>query len=234
VPAHSYSDSAMIRRDAPLHHVLMPIQGGISVPGIPNAMETITPEEKAQQLLEKRISLLAGHMTHQSSLHEKAMENTRRLFNELLDELPAVCQLFTEALGSRRMETGRVYSEVDPDRSIGVLNVLWHCLSFTSRGNTKPLALHRTGGDPQFTGRILAIRGDFQDLAHRYETTDFTDLLPFELASLYVPADPFSPAILRVPHLGLEEEYLDQRTASRVFVMKTVEMVCSGGFLHEQ
>jgi hypothetical protein len=232
VPTHSFSDSSLFRRG---HGSLMSVpHQGITMPGLSPVPDVLSPEEKVQQLVMKRVGLLAGHMTHQSSLHEKAMENTRRIFDELLDDLPDVCDLFRDALGNRHMETERVYAEVDPDRSIGVLNVLWHCLSFTTRGNTKPLALPRQNGDPQFTGRILAIRGDFQDLAHRYETTDFTDLLPFELASLYVPADPFAPALLRVPHLGLEEEQLDQRTASRVFVMKTVEMVCSGGFLHEQ
>jgi hypothetical protein len=215
--------------------MLAPVKGGISMPGIPNATEQqLTPEEKAMQHLTKRVGLLAGHMTHQASLHEKAMENTNRLFNELLDDLPLVCHRFRDAFSSRSMSTERIYAEVDPDRSIGVLNILWHCLSFTSRGNTKPLALSRTSGDPQFTGRIMAIRGDFHDLAHRYETSDFTDLLPFELASLYVPADPLAPAVLRVPHLGQDEELLDQRSASRVFVTRTVEMVCSGGFLHEQ
>lgn len=209
---------------------------GIQMPQMPKkpSVPELSLEEKMAQQLSKRVGLLAGHMTHQASLHEQAVSNTKGIFSDLLDDLNVVCQAFKSNFKSRDMETHRIYSEVDPDRSIGVLNVMWHCLSFTSRGNHKPLAIARGGKEPLFTGRILAIRGDFHDLAHSYETFDFADLLPFELASLYIPADPLESAIIRIPHLGGEEEYIDQASAGRAFLMKTVEMVCSGGFLHEQ
>jgi hypothetical protein len=214
----------------------LPPVGGVQMPQMPkkSAVPELSSEEKMAQQLSKRVGLLAGHMTHQASLHEQAVANTKGIFGDLLNDLDVVCQAFKSNFKSRSMETHRIYSEVDPDRSIGVLNVMWHCLSFTSRGNHKPLAIARGGKEPLFTGRILAIRGDFHDLAHSYETFDFTDLLPFELASLYIPADPLEPAIIRIPHLGGEEEYIDQASAGRTFLMKTVEMVCSGGFLHEQ
>lgn len=214
----------------------LPPTGGIQMPQMPKkpTVPELSPEEKMAQQLSKRVGLLAGHMTHQASLHEQAVGNTKGIFSDLLDDLDVVCGAFKSNFKSRDMETHRIYSEVDPDRSIGVLNVMWHCLSFTSRGNHKPLAIARGGKEPLFTGRILAIRGDFHDLAHSYETFDFADLLSFELASLYIPADPLEPAIIRIPHLGGGEEYIDQASAGRAFLMKTVEMVCSGGFLHEQ
>ncbi len=239
--AHSSSEMPMPRRSSvlvPTHIELKsgasPTRHGVSMPQVPSPAPDLSPEERMKQELAKRIGLLAGHMTHQSSLHERAMENTKAIFADLLNDLEVVCSSFKSNFKSRDMETHRIYSEVDPDCSLGVLNILWHCLSFTSRGNHKPLAMVRAGKDPLFTGRILAIRGDFHDLAHSYETFDFTDLLPFELASLYIPPDPLAPAIIRIPHLGGEEELIHQASAGRVFLMKTVEMVCAGGFLHEQ
>lgn len=229
-PAHSFENTASFRRAS----LLQTEPTGIQLPRASHPVPELSTEEQLKQQLMKRVALLAGHMTHQSSLHERAVENTKQIFEELLDDLSVVCESFKSNFNHRDMETHRIYSEVDPDRSIGVLNIMWHCLSFTSRGNHKPLAIARGGKEPLFTGRILAIRGDFHDLAHTYETFDFTDLLPFELASLYIPPDPLEPAIMRVPHLGGEEILLEQSTAGRLFLMKTVEMVCAGGFLHEQ
>ena len=195
----------------------------------------LTEEERSFQLVNKRVGLLAGHMTHQLCQHQQALRNTKLIFNQLLEDLPALCTTFKEAFkGADGVDTGRIFKEIDPDKSVGVLNILWHCLSFTSRGNSKPLALFRPDKDPVFTGRILAIRGDFLDISHTYDTQQFSDLLSFELASLYIPSDPLEPAIMRIPHLGEEEQLLNQGDAARLFLLKTIEMVCGGGFLHEQ
>ena len=192
-------------------------------------------EKQSATVVARRLAGLAGHMAHQEGQHHQAQRNTKALFNQLLDDVPFFCQQFGEALQEFEVkEPQRIYHEVDPDRSVAVLNVLWHSLSFTTRGNNKPLALLRQGRGPLFTGRILAIRGDYHDLSHRYETGNFTDLLPFELASLYVPADPLEPAIMKAPHLGQEEFAISQNEAGRFFLLRTLEMVCSGGFLHEQ
>ncbi|MCS6267618.1 MAG: hypothetical protein H2174_08650 [Vampirovibrio sp.] len=195
----------------------------------------LTDEERSFQLINKRVGLLAGHMTHQLCQHQQALRNTKMIFNQLLEDLPTLCTTFKDAFkGADGVDTGRIFNEIDPDKSVGVLNILWHCLSFTSRGNSKPLALFRPDKDPVFTGRILAIRGDFLDISHTYDTQQFSDLLSFELASLYIPSDPLEPAIMRIPHLGEEEQLLNQGDAARLFLLKTIEMVCGGGFLHEQ
>src|SRR5690606_10968688 len=105
----------------------------------------------------------------------------------------------------------------------GILNVLWHSLSFTTRGNTKPLALNRPGRTPLFTGRIVALHGDFLTLSGSLQSPSFADLLQHELASLYVPADPGSPAVMRIRHLNGEEHYFHQVDAARLFLLKTTE-----------
>ena len=184
-------------------------------------------------VVQKRVGMLAGHMTHQLKQHEKAMGNTRDVFEQLLQDLNPMCDYFREAFALREVEGSRIYHEIDPDRSVGILNILWHTLSFTTRGNTKPLALHRAGREPLFTGRILALRGDFQALDVGLESLDFADLLQYELASLYLPAEVNEPAVMTIKHLGDEEHYFHQADAARLFMTKTVEMTCSGGFLHE-
>lgn len=190
--------------------------------------------ERTAQVIERRIGMLAGHMSHQLTQHQRAMTNSNRLFDELLDDLNTTAETFRTAFNARDVAAEQIYTEVDPDRSVGILRVLWHSISFTTRGNRQPLALFRPGRDPLFTGRILAMRGDFQDITLTWDPQQFHELLPFEISSLYVPADETEPAIMKVPHLGEQEWYFPQEEAARLFLMKTVEMVCSGGFLHEQ
>ncbi|MFM7390362.1 MAG: hypothetical protein ACKO34_07045 [Vampirovibrionales bacterium] len=204
--------------------------------GHPQQFMTIEQDNKARNLkvMQRKIEVIAGHMTHQLSEHEMAMENTKRVFEQLLEELPRIASTFSKAFEKRTLNGSRIYHEVDSDKSIAMLNILWHTLTFTTRANIKPLALFRQGNAPLFTGRILAIRGDFQEINYQYETERFTDLLPFELASLFIPASPYEPAILKVPHTGGEEQYIQQSDACDVFLMHCIEMVCGGGFLHEE
>lgn len=185
-------------------------------------------------VLKNRINLIASHMFKQQKEHEEAMRHTDIVFNELLDHLDELVTYFREAFSSRNIPSSRIYAEKDPDRSIGILNILWHSMSFTARGNTKPLALYRHGREPIFTGRILALRGDFQDVSSQLQDQDYPDILQYEIASLYVPADKTSPAVMRIRHLGEKEQFFHQSDAAQMFLLKTIEMICGGGFFHEQ
>jgi hypothetical protein len=188
------------------------------------------------QALNKRIGLLAGHMSQQQGEHEKACSNTNLVFNQLLDELPVVCEAFRESFALRGLSTERVYAQVDPDRSVGILNVLWHTITFTTRGNNMPLALHKPGRQPQFTGRLIALHGDFhlmQGQDPMQQPTSFQDWLQYEVCSLFVPADAMEPATLTIRHLNNQTHYFHQLDAARLFLSKTLDMVCGGGFIHE-
>jgi hypothetical protein len=189
---------------------------------------------RSLSVMQKRIGLLAGHMSHQRSQHQKALVATNRGFEQLLIDLEPTAAFFREAFALRGVPPEQIYTEIDPDRSVGMIRVLWHTISFTARGNSQPLALFRPGRDPIFTGRILAIRGDFQEISLTWDPQHFQELLPFEISSLYIPADETDPAVMKIPHLGNEEHYFHQSEAARMFLMKTIEMVCGGGFLHEQ
>jgi len=200
------------------------------------ATALVMPGEASQngQLISQKMALLANHMSHQRSQHDAAVANCNRLFNHLLDDLPAFTYGFHQAFAPKGIGSEQIYHHHDPDRSVGILRVLWHTLSFTTRGNTQPLALSRAGRDPVFTGRILCVRGDFQDLSLLWDPQQFSDFLPFEIASLFVPADEAQPAVMTIPHLGDAEEYFHQADAARLFLLRTVELVCGGGFLHER
>jgi hypothetical protein len=204
-------------------------------------------EPGAVRAIQQKVDFLAAHMQKQLKEHEAAMKNTGRVFECLLRDLDNVTACFQEAFlqegdesGATETETGlwrgesHIRSQVDPDRSVGILNILWHAISFTTRGNTKPLALNRPGRPPMFTGRIIALNGDFLDAYSDLQTSSVPELLHQEVASLFVPADSSAPAVMRIKHLSGEELYFHQADAARRFLLKVVEIICGGGFFHEQ
>ena len=204
-------------------------------------------EPNAVRAIQQKVDLLAAHMQKQMKEHDAAMSNTHRVFEYLLQDLENFVECFEAAFKERALalgetsETGepedlnapRIQYQGDPDRSVGILRILWHAMSFTTRGNTKPLALNRPGRPPLFTGRIIALNGDFLDSRSPLQTSNFQDLLQHEVASLYVPADPAAPAVMSIKHLANEEVYFHQADAPRRFLLKVVEIICGGGFFHE-
>ncbi len=196
-------------------------------------------DEKAVRAVQMKVDLLAAHMHKQLKEHEAAMANTHQVFEMMLQDMERFSDCFEQAFAIRIPElpalaNARISCQTDPDRSVGILNVLWHAISFTTRGNTKPLALNRPGRPPMFTGRIIALNGDFMDASSNLQSPHFGDLLQQEIASLFVPADPGAPAVMRLKHRAGEELYFHQVDAPRRFLLKVVEMTCGGGYFHEQ
>jgi hypothetical protein len=208
-------------------------------------------EPNAVRAVQQKVDRLAEHMQKQLSEHESAMRNTHRVFEQLLQDLDNFAICFQEAFKPVEAENGpgiierverlpehppdaRIRSQADPDRSVGILNILWHAISFTTRGNTKPLALSRPGRAPLFTGRIIAFNGDFLDSQSHLQSGHVPELLHREVASLYIPADQAAPAVMQIKHLHNEEIYFHQADAARRFLLKVVEIICGGGFFHEQ
>ncbi|MEB3245244.1 MAG: hypothetical protein VKJ06_04580 [Vampirovibrionales bacterium] len=201
--------------------------------------------DEATHSITKRVGRVAAQMVQQLNQHTGALANTQTVFNQMLDMLPEVSQAFEDAFTARqkpsselarRLAHSRIAAQIDPDRSVGLMHVLWQTLSFTTRGNTKPLALALPGQSPRFCGRIIALHGDFFELSSRCgETADFACLLEHEIASLYVPEDPMEPFVMTMRHAtDVPSVKLYPADAARQFLMRTIEMVCCGGFLHEQ
>lgn len=201
-----------------------------TLPQSPVLADADTPGSAVSQRLES----LAEHMGVQWKEHHHARKNATQVFNTLLSQLDDVCTTFADSLpDDPTLVKEQVYHRMDADRSVGILNLLWHAVSFTMRGNTKPMALYRHHHAPVFSGRIIAVMGDFMELSHQ-GSTEPEALLQHEIASLYIPADPQDPALMTIKHLGDEEHTLAQEDAAQHFLLKVVEMVCAGGYFHEQ
>lgn len=182
--------------------------------------------------LRNRIDYMASHMFHQLKEHEAAQERTTLMFEQLLRQLEETVVTFQQSFLRREVPVGSIYAQIDADRSVGILHLLWHTLSFTSRGNTRPMALRRQNREPLFTGRIVALWGDYRDNVHALCSQDYPDLLEDELASLYIPGSPTQPAVMKFSHRN-EELFFHQAEATQQFLLKILEALCGGGYFHE-
>jgi hypothetical protein len=191
-----------------------------------------TPDDVLGGGARQQIDFLAAHLFHQIKAHESAQKRTAVMFEQLLRQLEEVVVTFRQSFLNRHLANGQVYACIDADRSIGILNLLWHTVSFTMRNNIKPMAMPRKGRDPMFSGRIVAFLGDYHETVTAFQSQEYRDLMEDELASLFVPASPEQPAVMRFRH-SRTELFFHQAEAPQQFLLTLLEALCSGGYYHE-
>lgn len=160
--------------------------------------------------------------------------NTTEIFSEMIDNLKAIADSLKQSFASRGITTENIYVEHDKDKSVVVINILWHTISLTTRCNYEPQALFREGNTPMFSGRIMAISGNYNELMEGITSRSemMAKLLDKEVASLFVPADKTQNSIFKIKHLANREFFLNSSDAAREFVLKVVETICGGGSYH--
>lgn len=188
--------------------------------------------KEKERKISGRINVLTSHMHTQYDEHSRALENTAKTFQRLLDSMEEVVEDLKYSFKQKEMPENRVNLEIDSDRSVGILNILWNTMSFTTRGNTKPQAVYRKDLPPLMTGRIIALNGDFRDVCFDFDDKEYSALLDCEIASLYIPADCMELAIIRLRHLD-KDICINQTDAPKEFLIKVMEIICGGGTYHE-
>ena len=198
-----------------------------------NNMET---SFRKSTLIQERIGLVSTHMYKQFLDYQHATLNTTAIFAEMIDNLKAIADSLKQSFAARGITTENIHVDYDKDKTVVVINILWHTISLTTRCNFEPQALFREGATPMFSGRIMAINGNFNELMEGKKTRSeiMEILLDKEIASLYVPADKAQNSIFKIRHLANREFFLNNTDASREFVLKIVETVCGGGVYHEE
>ena len=187
-------------------------------------------------LEQERVGLVSTHMYKQFLDYQHATMNTNEIFSKMIENIQDVMDILKESFSSRGITTQNIYIDTDAQKSVVVMNILWHKISFTTRCNFQPQVLYRENLNHQFSTRIMAIRGSYNEIMtgvtdHKEE---MARLLDNEVASLFVPPENTHNAILKIRYLGGREFLLNQVDAPREFVLKVVESVCGGGFYHEE
>lgn len=187
-------------------------------------------------LIQERIGLVSAHMYKQFLDYQHATMNATSIFAEMIDNMHAISESLKQSFSARGITTENIYVENDKDKSVVIINILWHTISLTTRCNFEPQALFRENNNPLFSARIMAINGNYNELTRGITSRSevMKILLDKEIASLYVPADKAQNSVFKIRHLANREFFLNSTDASREFVLKVVETVCGGGLYHEE
>ncbi|MDD3594012.1 MAG: hypothetical protein PHX18_05230 [Candidatus Gastranaerophilales bacterium] len=195
--------------------------------------DTVTSNSKSS-IIKERLSLVTSHMYKQYCEHTDSAKNTNKVFSDMLKTMEEVVATMKKNFEEKGINPNNISCTIDADKSVGILNILWHSISFTTRGNTKPQALYRSDNAPMFCGRIIALNGDFKNASMDISDLQYPGVLSCEMASMYVPSDPNKDAVMKIRHIGNIEYKINQSNAAREFLLKVIEIICGGGFYHEE
>ena len=202
-----------------------------------NNFESFDNSETATKkdiVIQERVELVSSHMYKQFLDYQHATVNTNDIFSRMVDCLNIVSENLKQSFSSRGITTQNIYVESDSLKSIAVVNILWHKISFTTRCNFQPQALYREDGRHIPANRIMAIKGNYNEIIQGIQDKEeeMVKLLENEIASLYVSPDQTQKCIFKIKHSG-QEFSLNQIDAPRDVVLKVVETVCGGGLYHQ-
>lgn len=202
-----------------------------------NNFESFDNSETATKkdiVIQERVELVSSHMYKQFLDYQNSTVNMNNIFSKMIECLELVSDNMKKSFSSRGVATQNIYIEADSLKATAILNILWHKMSLTTRCNFQPQALYRDDGRHIFSNRIMAIRGNYNDIIKDAKDKDeeMVKLLENEVASLYIPPDSNQKCIFKIKHTG-QEFLLNQIDAPREFVLKVVETVCGGGLYHQ-
>lgn len=201
-----------------------------------DSLDNLEIRSQQSSVVQQRAGLVAVYMYKQFIEFHQATMNTNDTFRGILEHLSEVLEYIKQSLNVRNVPVQNIKATVDSTKTLAIVNILWHTISFTSRFNLSPRAISQKSGNPVFCGRIFAINGDFTKLVNvndDYETQIDT-LLKYEIASLYIPAEKSQGSIMTIRHKDNEEINIPYIDAPRDFLLKVIEIVCAGGEFHKQ
>ena len=202
-----------------------------------NNFESFDNSETATKkdiVIQERVELVSSHMYKQFLDYQNSTVNANDVFSRMVDCLDLVSNNLKQSFSSRGVTVQNIYVESDTLKSVSVLNILWHSVSFTTRCNFKPQVLYREDGRHIPSSRIIAVRGNYNEIIKdaKDKEDEMLKLLENEVASLYIPPDQNQKCIFKIKHSG-QEFLLNQIDAPREVVLKVLEIICGGGVYHQ-
>ena len=155
---------------------------------------------RKNSLIQERVGLVSTHMYKQFLDYQKATVNTAEVFNETIENLATIIDSLKKSFSSRGVSAQNIYLEVDSAKTIVTINILWHKISLTTRCNYEPQALFIENKTPLFSGRIMAINGNYYEIMNGVDDRkeEMKRLLDNEVASLYIPADKMQNEVFNI------------------------------------
>lgn len=199
-----------------------------------DSFDNLETSIRKSSVIQERINLVSTHMYKQFLEYQHSIINTQEIFIKIADNMQATVDYLKQSFSARGVATDNIFYELDSSKTVLVLNILWHTISFTTRWNNRPQALYRGVEAPLISGRIIALKGNLHEIIKDGNEDDLQTILDQEVASLFIPADKTQSGIIKINHLGNREFYLSQMDAPREFLLKVIETICGGGIYHEE
>ena len=189
---------------------------------------------RKSSIIQDRINLVSTHMYKQYLEYEKSMLNMSEVFSKMRDNLEIIIDSLKQSFASRGVATQNINFEIDPTRTVMVINILWHQISILMRYNDFPQGLKRGERERVIMSRIIAITGNYFEIMKKAKENDIEAVLDFQTASLYIPSEKSQPAVMKIKGLINKEFSLSQIDAPRDFLLKVIELTCGGGVEHTE
>lgn len=200
-----------------------------------NSFDNLETSMRKSSVIQERINLVSTHMYKQFLEYQRSTMNATETFVKITDNMQATVDYLKQSFGARGIATENIYYEIDESKTVLVLHILWHTISFTSRWNNQPQALYRGVEMPMISNRIIAMKGDFNEIVSgKKEDEKLQAVLEQEVSSLFIPAERGQNCIIKINHLGNKEFYINHMDAPREFLLKVIETICGGGVYHEE
>ena len=200
-----------------------------------NSFDNLETSVRKSSVIQERINLVSTHMYKQFLEYQRSTMNAQETFVKITDNMQSTVEYLKQSFAARGVATDSIYFEEDSSKSVLILHILWHTISFTTRWNNQPQALYRGVEAPMISGRIIAIKGNFNEIINKVkEENQLQSVLEQEVASLFIPAERSQNCIIKINHLGNREFYINHLDAPREFLLKVIETICGGGIYHEE
>ena len=200
-----------------------------------NSFDNLETSIRKSSVIQERINLVSIHMYKQFLEHQRSTMNAAETFVKIADNMQATVEYLKQTFSARGIATDNIYFETDSSKSVLILHILWHTISFTTKWNNQPQALYRGVEVPMISNRIIAIKGDFNKIVKGVdEENQLEAILQHEVASLFIPSERGQNCIIKINHLGNKEFYINHMDAPREFLLKVIETICGGGIYHEE
>ena len=200
-----------------------------------NSFDNLETSIRKSSVIQERINLVSTHMYKQFLEYQRSTMNAKETFVKITDNMQATVEYLKQSFGARGVATDNIYYEEDSTKSVLILHILWHTISFTTLWNNQPQALYRGVEAPMISGRIIAMKGDFNEITKNVkDENQLQTVLEQEVASLFIPAERSQNCIIKINHLGNREFYINHMDAPREFLLKVIETICGGGIYHEE
>jgi len=191
---------------------------------------------RKSSVIQERVNLVSTHMYKQFLEYQRASVNGDEIFAKMISNLQEIVSSLKMAFSSRGVTAQNISLDYDSQKTVAVLNILWNKMSFTTRCNFSPQALYRENNLPLTSMRVMAIKGDYNELMKGAADSneEMGRLLDNEVASLYIPAEQTQNAIFKVKNLSNREFFLPQLDAAKEFPLKVIEVICGDVKHHEE